>query len=117
MPARRTLDGAIGNWARSKPDSKMESGSTCILSVAGLSLSNRQRVILIVYLCLDTISFFRFPRHQSRLICMQTKLLAVLHLDEIVPAFYAEQLALHHFGAFGGAALHLLVHLLVIIGL
>src|SRR3954462_8028472 len=98
----------------------MEAGSTVPSgqwSVTGFSLSNRQRVILIVHLCLDTITFFHFSRHLSRFICMQTNLLAVLHLDEIVPAFYAEQFALDHFGAFSGATLHLLVHLLVIIGL
>jgi hypothetical protein len=51
---------------------------------------NRQRVILIIHLCLNTITLLDFSHHLGSFIGLQPYLRAVLHLDEIVPVFDAE---------------------------
>lgn len=51
---------------------------------------NRQRMILIVHLRLNTITLLDFSHHLGSFICMQTYFFPVLHLDEIVPVFDAE---------------------------
>ena len=79
--------------------------------------ANRQRVILIVHLCLNAIALLYFSSHLGGFIGMQTYFFAALHLDEIVPIFDANQFARDRLGAFRGATFHLTVCLLIIIRL
>ena len=89
----------------------------CPCDIRSWGRADRQRVILIVHLRLNTITLLDLSDHLGRFICVQTYLLAVLHLDEIVPVFDAEQFALDRIGAFCAVTSHRIVHLLVIIRL
>src|ERR1043165_2775586 len=82
-----------------------------------LCSANRQRMILIVHLGLNMITLLDFSRHMGSFICMQTYFLAILYLDEIVPAFDTEQFALNSPAAFCRTIFRPHVLLLVIIGL
>ncbi len=62
--------------------------------------TNRQRVILCVYRCLDVITLLDFSNHLGRFIGMHTYFFATLHLDELVPVFDADQLACDRLGGF-----------------
>jgi len=77
--------------------------------------ANRQRVILIVHLRLNTITLLDFSYHLGSFICMHTYFLAVLHLDEIVPVFDAGQFALDRLRAFCAVTSHLIVHVLLLV--
>ena len=68
-----------------------------------------------IHLRFNTIPLFDFSRHLGCFICMQTDFLAVLHLDEIVPVFDAEQFALDRLGAFFAITSLLIVYVLLLI--
>ena len=71
--------------------------SYCVEGLFGLA--DQQRVILLVHLCLNTITLLELSHHLSRFIGSQTYFLAVLPLDEIVPVFDAQQFARDRLGA------------------
>src|SRR6185295_16081467 len=94
---------------------RIATGFISVSGISSLSRANRQRVILCVYLRLNMITLLDFSRHLGRFICMQTYLLAVLHLDEIVSVFDAGQFALDRLGAFRTATSLFIVHVLLLV--
>lgn len=67
---------------------------TDLLSVTGGGSSfrraNRQRVVLIIHHCLNTVILLDCPNHLGRLIRMQPYFFTVIQFDEIVRVFDAE---------------------------
>src|SRR5688572_2643266 len=75
------------------------------------SRTNRQRVILIVHLRLNTISLVYISSLLGRVIGMQTHFFSVLCLDEVVLALDARHFVFYCLNALRRFAFHLLVHL------
>ena len=88
------------------PDSRAESvvsrtvGYRSVIGLGSSVQTNRQRVILLVHRRLYTITLLDFSHHPGRCICVQTDFLPVLHFNEIVPVFDAEQFAVDRLGTF-----------------
>jgi hypothetical protein len=71
--------------------------------------ANRQRVLVIVHLYLNTIPLRELSHHLGLSLCMHTDFIAILVLDDRVPVIDVHQIPLDHLGLFEAARSLLLI--------